>query len=179
MWNAAAIGGTGGKSKAEEEEPLLSAMNMTENDRKRANFSALSNTNGAVIKMTTNTGTGKPGDIKKIVIKNFRAKPTLPENYQEHTWQKLRAAVVAIQTSTPIEYSLEELYQAVENMCSHKMDSQLYVNLTALAEQHVKANITPFLAESVDKLVYLKKMNECWQSHCQQMIMIRSIYLLV
>lgn len=47
-------------------------MNMTENDRKRANFSALSNTNGAVIKMTTNTGTGKPGDIKKIVIKNFR-----------------------------------------------------------------------------------------------------------
>lgn len=72
LWNAAAIGGTGGKSKAEEEEPLLSAMNMTENDRKRANFSALSNTNGAVIKMTTNTGTGKPGDIKKIVIKNFR-----------------------------------------------------------------------------------------------------------
>lgn len=50
------------------------AMNLAENDRKRANFSALSNTNGAVIKMTTNTGTGKPGDIKKIVIKNFKSK---------------------------------------------------------------------------------------------------------
>lgn len=25
--------------------------------------------------------------------------------------------------------------------------------------------------------VYLKKMDECWQSHCQQMIMIRSIFL--
>uniref|UniRef100_A0A8D8NJT0 Cullin-4A n=1 Tax=Culex pipiens TaxID=7175 RepID=A0A8D8NJT0_CULPI len=152
-------------------------MNLAENDRKRANFSALSNTNGAVIKMTTNTGTGKPGDIKKIVIKNFKTKPTLPENYQETTWQKLREAVIAIQLSKRIEYSLEELYQAVENMCSHKMDSQLYVNLTALAEQHVKANITPFMAESIDKLVYLKKMNDCWQSHCQQMIMIRSIFL--
>lgn len=70
--NVAAIGGAEGKQKAEEEAPLAVAMNMTENDRKRANFSALSNTNGAVIKMTTNTGTGKPGDIKKIVIKNFR-----------------------------------------------------------------------------------------------------------
>ncbi|XP_058053997.1 cullin-4A [Anopheles bellator] len=152
-------------------------MSHTENDRKRANFSALSNSNGAIIKMTTATGTGKPGDIKKIIIKNFRTKPTLPDNYQERTWEKLREAVIAIQLSKRIEYSLEELYQAVENMCSHKMDSQLYVNLTSLAEQHVKSNITPFLAESVDKLVYLKKMNDCWQSHCQQMIMIRSIFL--
>ena len=83
----------------------------------------------------------------------FTAKPSLPENYQEHTWQKLKEAVVAIQTSTPITYCLEELYQAVENMCSHKMDSQLYVNLTGLAESHVKANIRPFLAERIDKLV--------------------------
>lgn len=127
----------------------------------------------------------------------FPALPTLPENYQEHTWEKLKEAVIAIQTSKPIAYCLEELYQAVENMCSHKMDSQLYVNLTGLAESHVKANIRPFLAERVDKLVsridavalnlvlrflflsqlYLKKVNECWQSHCQQMIMIRSIFL--
>lgn len=79
---AAGRGGTtttgGGKSKAEEEAPLAAnAMNLTEHDRKRANFSALSNTNGAVIKMTTNAGTGKPGDIKKIVIKNFKGKGAL------------------------------------------------------------------------------------------------------
>lgn len=108
----------------------------------------------------------------------------------------MKEAVIAIQTSTPITYCLEELYQAVENMCGHKMDSQLYVNLTGLAENHVKSNIKPFLAERIDKLVsnseenariiftikfhsqlYLKKVNECWQSHCQQIIMIRSIFL--
>lgn len=79
--------------------------------------------------------------------------PTLPENYQEDTWQKLKEAVIAIQTSKPIAYCLEELYQAVENMCSHKMESQIYVNLTGLSENHVKSNIKPFVAERIDKLV--------------------------
>lgn len=51
----------------------------------------------------------------------FLGKPNLPENYQETTWSKLREAVIAIQTSKAIAYSLEELYQAVENMCSHKV----------------------------------------------------------
>lgn len=104
-------------------------------------------------------------------------KPTLPDNYQEKTWEKLQKAVVAIQTSKSIEYPLEELYQAVDNMCSHKMDSQLYTKLTNLTESHVKLNIKTFFADTNDKLVYLKKMDECWQSHCQQMIMIRSIFL--
>lgn len=82
--------------------------------------------------------------------------PTLPENYQENTWDKLKEAVIAIQMSIPIVYCLEELYQAVENMCSHKMDSQLYVSLTGLAETHVKSNIRPFLAERIDKLVSIE-----------------------
>lgn len=107
----------------------------------------------------------------------FTDKPKLPENYQEQTWEKLQEAVVAIQTSKSIRYSLEELYQAVENMCNHKMASTLYSNLTILTESHVKANIEQFLAESMDRHIFLKKMNECWQSHCRQMIMIRSIFL--
>ena len=55
--------------------------------------------------------------------------PKLPENYQEVTWSKLKEAVLAIQQSRSITYSLEELYQAVENMCNHKMAAQLYANL--------------------------------------------------
>lgn len=145
--------------------------------KRRPNFSAMSSNLGSGIKSVTGITNAKPGDIKKLVIKNFKDKPVLPENYSEKTWEKLKEAVIAIQTSKPIIYSLEELYQAVENMCNHKMDSQLYVNLTALTEMHVKSNIKPFLSESIDKLLYLKKVNECWQSHCQQMIMIRSIFL--
>lgn len=154
-------------------------------DQRKSNFSSISPSNGAVLR---GSGSSAKGDVKKLVIKNFKSKffiffgdlrfylvvaahsnsiffslfffssekPSLPENYQERTWEKLREAVIAIQTSTPIAYCLEELYQAVENMCSHKMDSHLYVNLTGLAENHVKSNIRPFLADSADKLVRIR-----------------------
>ncbi|KAG8229663.1 hypothetical protein J437_LFUL008596 [Ladona fulva] len=148
---------------------------MTDTSQKRPNFSALSNPNG--MSKNSTLVNAKPGAAKKLVIKNFKEKPKLPENYQEQTWDKLKEAVVAIQTSKSIGYSLEELYQAVENMCNHKMASQLYTKLNELTELHVKANIEQFLTESMDRIIFLKKMNECWLAHCRQMIMIRSIFL--
>ncbi|XP_073957718.1 cullin 4 [Choristoneura fumiferana] len=145
---------------------------------KKSNFSLLTpNSNGAAKSSLTSLSSKHGATAKKLVIKNFKSKPKLPDNYQETTWSKLREAVVAIQTSTAIAYSLEELYQAVENMCSHKMASQLYVNLTNLVEAHVKANIEQFLSESMDRQVFLKRMDDCWRAHCRQMIMIRSIFL--
>ncbi|XP_028036248.1 cullin-4B [Bombyx mandarina] len=151
-------------------------INEMSAEEKISNFS-LVNPNSNGIKMSS-TSMNKPGvTAKKLIIKNFKSKPNLPDNYQETTWSKLREAVVAIQTSKSIAYSLEELYQAVENMCSHKMASQLYVNLTNLVEAHVKANIEQFLSESMDRQVFLKRMDDCWRAHCRQMIMIRSIFL--
>lgn len=150
--------------------------NRANNSDKRPNFSALNvmvhNTSKVPLPSQT-----KATELKKLVIKNFRVKPMLPDNFQEETWEKLEKAVVAIQTSTPSNYESETLYRAVENMCSHKMDMQLYTKLTALTETHVKSKIDPFVAEPMDKLVYLTRLNECWQSHCRQMIMIRSIFL--
>uniref|UniRef100_A0A2K5Q096 Cullin-4B n=1 Tax=Cebus imitator TaxID=2715852 RepID=A0A2K5Q096_CEBIM len=101
----------------------------------------------------------KPGSAKKLVIKNFKDKPKLPENYTDETWQKLKEAVEAIQNSTSIKYNLEELYQAVENLCSYKISANLYKQLRQICEDHIK------------------KIDRCWQNHCRQMIMIRSIFL--
>lgn len=41
------------------------------------------------------------------------AKPDLPVNYQQQTWDKLNEAVKAIQNSHAINSSLEELYQVI------------------------------------------------------------------
>lgn len=50
--------------------------------QKRPNFSSFSNTlGGPGIKSASGLNSSKPGDIKKLVIKNFKAKPILPENY--------------------------------------------------------------------------------------------------
>ena len=75
----------------------------------------------------------------------YLEKPKLPENYQERTWDKLKEAVDAIHTSHAIQSSLEELYQAVENMCSYKMSATLYDQLKQVCENHVKSNISAFL----------------------------------
>uniref|UniRef100_A0A803TZE5 Cullin-4A n=1 Tax=Anolis carolinensis TaxID=28377 RepID=A0A803TZE5_ANOCA len=109
-------------------------------------------------------------------------RPTLPDNYTRETWQKLHEAVRAIQTSTSIKYNLEELYQAVENVCSYKASPTLYRQLRQVCEDHVKAQILlfreyPFITDSLDSVLSLKKINKCWQDHCRQMIMIRSIFL--
>lgn len=57
------------------------------------------------------------------------------------------------------------------------MAIKLYDDLRNLTEKHVRENVEQFLADSMDRFVFLKKMNDCWQSHCRQMIMIRSIFL--
>ncbi|TWW55231.1 Cullin-4B [Takifugu flavidus] len=126
----------------------------------------------------------KPGAAKKLVIKNFKEKPKLPENYTQETWQKLKEAVEAIQNSTSIKYNLEELYQAVENLCSHKISAKLYKQLRAVCEDHIKAQIdqfreypSRFLPLTGFSVLFLKKIDKCWQDHCRQMIMIRSIFL--
>uniref|UniRef100_A0A671WW49 Cullin-4B n=1 Tax=Sparus aurata TaxID=8175 RepID=A0A671WW49_SPAAU len=103
-------------------------------------------------------------------------KPKLPENYTQETWQKLKEAVEAIQNSTSIKYNLEELYQAVENLCSHKISAKLYKQLRAVCEDHIKAQIDQF-REYPLRVLFLKKIDKCWQDHCRQMIMIRSIFL--
>eukprot|EP00064_Thunnus_orientalis_P013669 superscaffoldBa00002263_g13709 len=127
---------------------------MAEDTRqdKRASFSAITehSTNGMA--RTSAVASGKTGASKKLVIKNFKDRPKLAENYTEDTWLKLRDAVGAIQNSTSIKYNLEELYQAVENLCSYKVSPTLYKQLR-------------------------QRMNRCWQDHCRQTIMIRSIFL--
>uniref|UniRef100_A0A667ZK16 Cullin-4B n=1 Tax=Myripristis murdjan TaxID=586833 RepID=A0A667ZK16_9TELE len=111
----------------------------------------------------------KPGAAKKLVIKNFKEKPKLPENYIQETWQKLKEAVEAIQNSTSIKYNLEELYQAVENLCSHKISAKLYKQLRAVCEDHIKAQIDQF-REYPFHVLFLKKIDKCWQDHCRQMV---------
>uniref|UniRef100_A0AAZ3NSB5 Cullin family profile domain-containing protein n=1 Tax=Oncorhynchus tshawytscha TaxID=74940 RepID=A0AAZ3NSB5_ONCTS len=91
---------------------------------------------------------------------------------------KLRDAVGAIQNSTSIKYNLEELYQAVENLCSYKVSPTLYKQLRQVCEDHVQAQIHQFREYPLHcVLSFLKRMNRCWQDHCRQTIMIRSIFL--
>uniref|UniRef100_A0A3P9B2J1 Cullin-4B n=1 Tax=Maylandia zebra TaxID=106582 RepID=A0A3P9B2J1_9CICH len=148
---------------------------MAEDTRqdKRASFSITEHSANGMAR-TSAVASGKTGTSKKLVIKNFKDRPKLAENYTEDTWLKLRDAVGAIQNSTSIKYNLEELYQAVENLCSYKVSPTLYKQLRQVCEDHVQAQIHqfreyPFLC-SLDNLSFLKRMNRCWQDHCRQTV---------
>uniref|UniRef100_A0A8C8RWH4 Cullin 4A n=1 Tax=Pelusios castaneus TaxID=367368 RepID=A0A8C8RWH4_9SAUR len=117
------------------------------------------------------------GSVVHLLVSAFTERPKLPDNYAQDTWQKLDEAVRAIQSSTSIKYNLEELYQAVENLCSYKVSPTLYKQLWQVCEDHVKAQILQCCTDYLDSLLFLKKVNKCWQDHCRQMIMIRSIFL--
>ncbi|XP_078415678.1 cullin-4A-like [Cetorhinus maximus] len=167
---------TAAQGEAEAEAQAQSGMaDQGQRILRKANFSALlGHTNGLSRAATPG---GKPATSRKLLIKNFRDKPKLPDNYTQDTWQKLHEAVGAIQNSTSIKYNLEELYQAVENLCSYKVSATLYKQLRQVCEDHVKAQILQFREDSLDSSLFLKKINKCWQDHCRQMIMIRSIFL--
>ncbi|GAB1292996.1 Cullin-4A [Apodemus speciosus] len=118
-----------------------------EGPRKGSVSALMGRTNGLTKPAALAGGPAKPGGTggsRKLVIKNFRDRPRLPDNYTQDTWRKLHEAVKAIQSSTSIRYNLEELYQAVENLCSHKVSPTLYKQLRQVCEDHVQAQILPF-----------------------------------
>ncbi|GAB1605805.1 cullin-4A-like [Argonauta hians] len=165
------------EKKKREEEGVRPTM--TESER-RPNFSALTNPANGITRHHASSplnAANRPAAAKKLVIKNFKEKPKLPENYQQDTWQKLKEAVEAIHNSHSIKACLEELYQAVENLCSHKMSATIYEQLKHVCESHVQSNLQQFLGKTMAYEMFLKAINNCWQDHCRQMIMIRSIFL--
>ena len=84
-------------------------------------------------------------DIILMLLFELIEKPNLPDNYKESTWEKLKEAVEAIHASKSISSSLEELYKAVENLCSHNMSQALYEKLREVCESHVRSNINQFV----------------------------------
>jgi hypothetical protein len=51
-----------------------------------------------------------PPIVRASSLWRLAVKPELPANFEEVTWAKLRASVVAVHDKTPVSCSLEELY---------------------------------------------------------------------
>ncbi|CAN6683666.1 unnamed protein product [Malus baccata var. baccata] len=114
---------------------------------------------------------------KKLVIKLVKAKPTLPTNFEEETWAKLKSAICAIFLKKPDSCDLEKLYQAVNDLCLHKMGGSLYQRIEKECERHIAAALQSLVGQSPDLVVFLSLVERCWQDLCDQMLMIRGIAL--
>ncbi|KAE8708845.1 Cullin-4 [Hibiscus syriacus] len=117
-----------------------------------------------------------PQPAKKLVIKLVKAKPTLPTNFEEETWAKLKSAITAIFFKQPDSCDLEKLYQAVNDLCLYKMGGSLYRRIEKECEEHISAALRSLVGQSPD-LVFLSLVEKCGQDLCDQMLMIRGIAL--
>ncbi|CAG8461144.1 8588_t:CDS:10 [Scutellospora calospora] len=115
--------------------------------------------------------------IKKLVIRPLKVKPKLPDNFEEITWTKLQAAIRAIHNYQPVNDSFEELYKACENLCLHKMADRLYSRLQEECESHLLKEKEKLDCNNSDDEAFLQVVDRCWQAHCEQMSLIRNIFL--
>jgi cullin-4 len=67
--------------------------------------------------------------------------------------------------------------QAVEDLCVHKMAGNLYRRLQQECESHMSVKLKDLVGRSPDAVVFLSHVEGCWQDHCDQMLVIRSIAL--
>lgn len=118
-----------------------------------------------------------PHPGKKLVIKLVKAKPALPANFEEDSWTTLKSAINSIFLKQPDSCHLEKLYQAVNDLCLAKMGGNLYQRIEKECEEHISAAIQSLMGRSPDLVVFLSLVEKCWQDHCDQMLMIRSIAL--
>jgi len=114
---------------------------------------------------------------KKMIISLKKEKPKLPETFEEDTWKKLKMSVHAVHREQPVEQSFEELYKSVEDLCIHRLGPNLYSRLQNDCEEHIKSEIDSLIGQPDDATIFLEVVEACWQKHCNQMSLIRSIFL--
>ncbi|KAL9260448.1 Cullin-4-like protein [Drosera capensis] len=90
---------------------------------------------------------------------------------------RLKSAINAIFLKQPDTCDLEQLYQAVNDLCLHKMGGNLYIRIERECDAHISAVLQSLVGQSPDLLVFLSLIENCWQDLCDQMLMIRSIAL--
>ncbi|TGZ71761.1 hypothetical protein CRM22_002466 [Opisthorchis felineus] len=91
----------------------------------------------------------------------------------ETAWPKLKRATTAVLQSKPVEFTLEELYRNVEDICAQRMLLELYSTLKALLKDYVADLLPVFLNEAMQ----LGSVANSWEVYCKKMLLIRNIFL--
>ena len=68
----------------------------------------------------------------------------IPRRYEDQSWDKLKLCIEAVFDQKPISFLYDELYRAVENMCTHNMACILYQNLETECRDRVLTVVHTF-----------------------------------
>ncbi|EMD87811.1 hypothetical protein COCHEDRAFT_73161 [Bipolaris maydis C5] len=89
---------------------------------------------------------------KRLVVKNFKpVRKVDPRAFLDQTWQKVEKALDTIFEQGNIEFSLEELYRGVENVCRQDMARDIKERLTTKCRDYVRDSLEAKVKESLGK----------------------------
>lgn len=143
--------------------------------------------NKALLKKRAGGSSGGRGP-KKIVIRPFQKPPTLPANYYEETSRELLEGTVDVAFNRMIDdgkhqnLSLQNSYQQVVNLVSHKYGPRLYGDLVATlqkaCEEHVLPTATLDLKSSAEEnpnlLGYIQTQ---YQKYVDYLLLCKHVFL--
>ncbi|KAL1927365.1 hypothetical protein VTP01DRAFT_3994 [Rhizomucor pusillus] len=113
---------------------------------------------------------------KKFVIK-MKASPSLPPNYFEDAWIKLKESIDAINYQREPKESPEVLYQLCEDLCQYKKGEKLCARVHAEISAYVKTQFDLLEKDTQRGVDFLRKVDDWWKSFGSQLSEVHSIFL--
>lgn len=121
------------------------------------------------VKTTMNPGAGP----KKLVVKNLRKDTTWDgEKYFAQIWTQLDSALTVIFDNGIPNFSMEELYRGVENLCRQGKAAAVSTRLDERCLKHFKEDVRTFLLanSALDNVAVLRAVLASWSSWNAQMV---------
>lgn len=113
---------------------------------------------------------------KSAVCKNFLG-PILKDALPSGADVMLEKAIVSLQNNQPVATTFESLYNSVADLLQPQFARFLCQKLELLMDGHTRAVLDQFKQNDLEQMHFLRKMNDCWKTHCHQLAMIRGIFL--
>jgi cullin 4 len=110
---------------------------------------------------------------KKLIVKNF--KPTRkadPKVFLEQTWDKVNKALETIFLGDQINFSLEEMYRGVENLCRQGMAKEAKERLVVKCRAYIRGTLRAKPLETVGRknVDVLRATLQAWATWNEQMV---------
>ncbi|KAL1594250.1 hypothetical protein SLS59_008874 [Nothophoma quercina] len=125
--------------------------------------------NGMMRKTAPNMGVN--AGPKRLMVKNFRpVRKVDPKAFLDQTWQKIDAALDTIFKQGEIDFSLEELYRGVENLCRQNMARDVKERLVKKCKEYVGGALKTKVKESLGRtnIDVLRTTLQAWSTWHEQ-----------
>lgn len=116
--------------------------------------------------------------VKKLVVKNLQNEPRWDvEQYLEHTWTKLSAAIDKVLVSATTNFSIEEMYRSVEHLCRQGKAAVVYTRLHKQCSEHLRRVKSDLPRSKDDNSQTLQSVINAWSTWQAQLVLAYSSLL--